>query len=144
MRKITITFLTIVFCLTSSIVWSETVKPTDLVKRNGIIYNKRFSDKPYSGSVKGYGGHFLKGTYRNGKREGVWEEYFDKGQLRLKGTWKNGKREGVWETYHDNGQLSEKRTYKDGKREGLWELYDKNGQLWKKETWKNGEIIKVE
>jgi len=32
MRKLTITFLTIVFCLTSSIAWSETVKPTDLQK----------------------------------------------------------------------------------------------------------------
>ena len=70
------------FCFTSSIVWSETVKPTNLVYRNGIYY-KKFTYKPYSGSVRGTDelGYLLKGAYKDGKEEGVWEFYYDNGQI---------------------------------------------------------------
>ena len=63
MRKLTITFLTIVFCLTSSIAWSETVKPDDLVNRNGITY-KKHSNIPFTGYEDG---RYRKGTYKDGK-----------------------------------------------------------------------------
>ena len=117
MRILTITFLTIVFCLTSSIVWSETVKPTDLVYRNGIYY-KKFTDKPYSGFVKGTDelGYFLKGTYKDGKLHGDYEEYLSNCQLERKLTYKNGKLDGVWEEYYENGQLNYKITFKNGER----------------------------
>jgi len=94
MRKLTITFLTIVFCLTSSIAFSETVKPDDLVERNELTY-KKFSNKPYSG---------------------VAETYFYNGQLNRIETYKDGKKEGVEEWYDENGKLDFKVTYKDGKR----------------------------
>ena len=121
MRKLTITFLTIVFCLTSSIAWSETVKPDDLVERNGIFY-KKFTDKPYSGYVEGE----------------------DKDGYIVKGNYKDGKEEGVYERYYKNGQLEEKGTYKYGKLDGIWEYYFDDGMLWKKVTWKNGKLIKRE
>ena len=41
----------------------------------------------------------------------------------MKGTWKDGKGEGLWEVYHDNGLLWYKGTYKDGIPVGLWEHY---------------------
>jgi hypothetical protein len=87
------------------------------VERNGIAY-KKFTSEPYSGSVEGrdkYGrwGHFFKTTYKNGKIV-VEEWYFDNGKLHKKGTYKNGKRDGVWELYHQNGQLWKKETYKNG------------------------------
>jgi hypothetical protein len=93
MKNLTITFLTIVFCLTSSIAFSETVKQSDLVNRNGIYY-KKFTDKPYSGSVAGKCnvGYFIKGTYQEGKKEGVWESYNEDGWLLAKVTYKNGKK----------------------------------------------------
>ena len=94
MRKLTITFLTIVFCLTSSIAFSETVKPDDLVERNELTY-KKFSNKPYSG---------------------VAETYFYNGQLNRIETYKDGKKEGVEEWYDENGSLSSRITFKDGKR----------------------------
>jgi hypothetical protein len=94
MKKLTITFMTIMFCLTSSIAWSETVAPTDLMERNGITYNKQITDKPYSGSVAGKCnvGYFIKGTYQEGKKEGVWESYNEDGWLLAKVTYKNGKK----------------------------------------------------
>ena len=122
MRKLTITFLTIVFCLTSSIAFSKTVAPTDLVERNGITY-KKFSNKPYSG---------------------VAETYFYNGQLNRIETYKDGKKEGVEEWYDENGKLWMKGTYKDGKKDGVVEWYHENGRLVKKFTYKNGELIKEE
>ena len=86
------------------------VSPDDLVKRDGITY-KKFTNIPFTGSVEGV----PKGTYKNGKRDGVWEMYHLNGQLWMEGTYKDGKKEGVWEYYWDNGQLSVKETYKDGK-----------------------------
>jgi hypothetical protein len=145
MRKLTITFLTIVFCLTSSIAFSKTVAPTDLVERNGITY-KKFSNKPYSGSVEGADELSLsvKGTYRNGKRDGLWEAYWDNGQLRYIRTYKNGVSVGDRESYYKNGKLWMKGTYKDGKKDGVVEWYHENGRLVKKFTYKNGELIKEE
>ncbi|MDG2313138.1 MAG: hypothetical protein P8M15_03800 [Alphaproteobacteria bacterium] len=143
MRKLTIAFLTIVFCLTSSIAWSETVTPTDLVKRNGIYY-KKYTDKPYSGSVKGTDefGYIVKGNYKDGKEEGVWEFYYDNGQIYSKPTYKDGKLHGYYEEYLINGQLERKLTYKNGKLDGVWEEYYENGKLNYKITFENGERVK--
>jgi len=43
------------------------------------------------------------------------EGYHKNGQLWTKGTYKNGKKEGVWELYNDSGSLYKKNTYKDDK-----------------------------
>ena len=169
MRKLTITFLTIVFCLTSSVVLSETVTPTDLVKRNGIYY-KKLTDKPYSGYVEGKSkyGFYEKGTFNDGKQEGIWKYYWTNGLLGEKGTYKDGKQEGIWKSYDENGQLAVKGTYKNhklhgimiryhknghlyqkgifknDKRDGVWETFYENGQLKSKIIWKNGKYIKEE
>ena len=39
-----------------------------------------------------------------------------------------GKVDGLWEQYWDNGQLDNKGNYKDGKKDGLWEWYYPNGK----------------
>ena len=138
MRKLTITFLTIVFCLTSSVVLSETVTPTDLVKRNGIYY-KKLTDKPYSGYAKGKSkyGFFEEGSFNNGKQEGIWKYYWANDLLGEKGTYKDGKQEGIWKSYDENGQLAVKGTYKNDKLHGVMIKYHKNGQLYQKGTFKN-------
>ena len=53
MKKLTLTFLTILFCLTSSVVWSKTVSDDDLVERNGLLF-KKFKEVPFSGQVIAY------------------------------------------------------------------------------------------
>ena len=75
-----------------------------------------------------------------GKKEGIWEEYYDNGKLWSKGSYKNGVLEGYWEYYHDNGQLMSKGLYKNGFRDGILKDYDSNGQLESKGSYKNGEI----
>jgi len=141
MKNLTITFLTIVFCLTSSIAFSETVKPEFLKERNGIIYKKKVTNKPYSGYVEGKkeNGFLVRGTYQNGKKEGIWKTYDWDVQLWTKKTFKDGKLDGVSEIYYDNGRLENKVNYKNGKMNGLSEFYDDKGQLRFLEIWKNGK-----
>ena len=47
----------------------------------------------------------------------------------FKGTYANGKNHGLWERYYENGQLDYKCTYVNGKKYGLWEYYNEDGTI---------------
>jgi antitoxin component YwqK of YwqJK toxin-antitoxin module len=64
-----------------------------------------------------------------GQLHGIWEEYYDNGQLWYKGTFINGIEHGPWITYYDTGQLCYKRTYNMGQRDGIFEWYDEDGSI---------------
>ena len=121
------TFFTVLFCLTSSVGWSETLN--DLVKRDGLFY-KKFTEVPFTGTITGE----EKGKLKNGKSEGSWIAYWENGQLWYKGDYKNGKQEGSWFTYFQNGQLSSKGDFNNGKKEGSWFRYLRDGTVNNKYT----------
>tara|TARA_B110000259_G_scaffold12566_1_gene13387 strand:+ start:153 stop:464 length:312 start_codon:yes stop_codon:yes gene_type:complete len=98
MNKTLITFFTLLFCLTSSVGWSETMD--DLVERDGVHY-KKFTQVPFTGKV-------------DGQENSSWGSYWDNGQLNYKGNYNNGKREGSYELYYRNGQLNKKMKWKYG------------------------------
>ena len=116
----------------------EVVTIDDLVEREGIYY-KKFTDIPFSGKVTG----IEQGTFKNGKKEGPWVNYWDNGQLRLKGDYKNGTSDGPWVSYYGNGQLGGKGDFKDGKKEGPWVYYNEDGTVNEEltGTYKNGEKV---
>ncbi len=74
----------------------------------------------------------------DGVKEGLWEVYWENGQLREKGSYKEGKEHGILEYYYENGQLDSKGSYKDGELDGLLEFYYENGQLASKGSYKGG------
>ena len=111
----------------------------DLVERNDLYY-KKFTNVPFNGEISG----IESGKFKNGKKNGVWEWYYENGQLSTKVNYKDGEPEGFWESYHENGQLEYKGNVKDAKQDGLWEFFNKDGSLKKTETWKNGERINCE
>ena len=88
MNKILITFCTVLFCLTSSVGYSQNiiceytgytcpeVKFKDLVKQDGLFYMK-FTQVPFNGKVKGQ----IQGSFRNGKKEGSWVWYKEDGTI---------------------------------------------------------------
>ena len=49
---------------------------------------------------------------------------WDNGDLKLRYTRKNGKLEGIYERYWQNGQLWQAFNYVDGKKQGLGVLWD--------------------
>ena len=132
MNKTLITFFTVLFCLTSSVGWSETWD--ELIKRDGIYY-KKFSDEPFNGNVT----DDIKGSFKNGKKDGSWFYYSSNGQLSSKGNFKNGKKVGLWIGYWDNGLINYKTEYKNDVLEGSHLEYQNNGQLYSKGKRKNGE-----
>ena len=136
MKKTLITFFTILFCLTSSVVWS--VESIDLVEREGLLY-KKFTDVPFTGEVTG----IQQGLVKNGDLEGLWIGYHDNGKLSWKGDYKNGKKHGSWIDYYKSGQLRKKGNYKNDEREGSWVWYSQDGTIYKvmTGTYKNGKKI---
>ena len=131
--KLIKTLLTILFIsLLSSPSWSVTFG--DLVERDGLYYEK-FTDVPFNGQVTGV----EQGSFKSGKREGAWIDYWDNGQLWHKGEYKKGKKEGAWVRYHKSGQLNTNVNYKNGMKEGTLVSYHGNGQLRLKGNYKNDE-----
>lgn len=50
-----------------------------------------------------------KGNYKDGKKDGLWEEYYKNGQLKSRKNYIDDREEGLRESYFENGQLREKR-----------------------------------
>ena len=122
MNKTLITFLTVLFCLTSSVGYSQyivceytgfncpEIDLKELIKKDDLFY-KKFTDVPFSGTVVGKD----QGSLRGGKREGLWVGYYDNGLLRYKSIWQNGKREG-YSVWYDSVFEGLTGTYKNGIR----------------------------
>jgi len=123
----------VLMCLVSFPSWGLSMD--DLVERRGIYY-KKFSDVPFTGETDG----FWRGSFKDGKREGSFEFYWESGDLRTKGNFKDNQRHGFWISYFENGQLFFKGEYKNGNEEGYWEEYRKDGSVLRRRTgtYKNG------
>ena len=132
--------LLIIFNLLLTLVsWSKDVDYNDLVKRDGLYYEK-FSNDPFTGKVTGR----MQGNYKDGKREGEHLGYFENGQLSYKGNYKDGKKEGEHLYYYESiGQLWSKINYKDGKYEGKQLWYSMDGKLEATYIYKDGKVIKT-
>jgi len=71
----------------------------------------------------------------NGKREGLWKEYYYYEILLYEGHYKEGNRDGLWKYYHVNGNLWFEGHYRNDREEGLWKEYDQKGVLIKREVY---------
>jgi len=94
----------------------------------GVLVRENEYFVQYQGSVVAQYGQ-LKKTYKDGKVDGPYEDYYENGQIRFKTTLKNGKEDGPYEEYYENGQLKIKTTYKNGELDGPTKEYYENGQL---------------
>ena len=126
--------LTILLCLSASIVWSETMG--DLIWRDGVYY-KKFSDVPFNGKVDGD----IKGQFKNGKKEGTWVRYYENGQLFSVSNYNMGRKDGAWVTYNNKGMLIEKGLYINNLEEGTWIRFYENGEISYKGDFINGKKV---
>ena len=127
MNKTLITFFIVLFCLTSSVGWSETLSLKDLVKRDGTYYQK-FQNNPFTGKIEtSEDGMFYKEYFKDGKRDGKYEVYDNRdGTMVLLGSYKQGKKDGVWLNYKTNGDVLTNRSYVDGKLVKCKSVYKSN------------------
>ena len=82
-----------------------------------------------------------RGTYIDGEFDGLFEKFYEDGLLWVRENYRDGERDGLREFFYINGQLGIRGNYIDGKKDGLWEDFDTNGNLTKTETWENGVLV---
>lgn len=74
-----------------------------------------------------------------GQFHGLYENFYENGQLRQKYYCKDGERDGSFEQYSQDGCLEMKCSFKNGKRDGLFRQYFKNGKVSLEVMFKDGE-----
>ena len=84
------------------------------------------------------------GRYQFGKKDGLYNSWYENGQKGKEGTFKNDIGEGKWTYWYENGQKWKEGTYKDGREDGLWTYWYENGQKSSEVTWKDGKSISDE
>ena len=107
MKQLFLSFLTILFFLTTSVVLGETLDKRYLVERNGLLY-KNYSPVPFTGKVTGE----WSGKIVDGRKIGLWKTYWLNGSLASEGKYGNvGEKVGIWKIFNGEGQLLSKYTY---------------------------------
>ena len=73
-----------------------------------------------------------------GRRQGMWKEYYDDGNLKAEGSYVDDKKDGFWKFYYKNGNLEEKGKYILGNPDSIWMWYYSDGKLLRKENFYGG------
>jgi hypothetical protein len=70
-------------------------------------------------------------------------KYHNNGNVWVKGQ-KNskGQHEGIWEIFYEDGNIFSRTSYKEGKEDGIVEWFDEQRNIVKTYVWKKGKLIK--
>jgi len=75
----------------------------------------------------------------NGKKEGIYKEWFYNGTLKIECNYINGMKNGFYKEYDNyDGSLSLECTFIDDKLNGIYKEYYENGILWKEKYYIDG------
>ena len=74
-----------------------------------------------------------------GKKEGPWKYYNEKGNVISSGSYQNNQQIGKWVFLYENGKTEQAGEYKQGKADGLWQWYFKDGNLKREEEFYEGK-----
>lgn len=106
----------------------------DLYESDGVWF--QISGIPFTGEIKSKS---TSGWMVEGKKHGLWTEYWENGQVNSSGEYVNGRQDGFWVRYWESGNLRDKGNYIDGRRDGLWVRYWGNGELRDEGVYKDGK-----
>ena len=112
--------LTLLIVILSTPISGEILDTINLIKKNGLFYNK-ISDKLFTGFVvfKYDNGKIKsKGSFKNGMEDGYWVDFNQNGSLFSKGNYTKGLPHGNFKFYHENGELEEEGYFIFGVKEG--------------------------
>ena len=136
-------FFSLYFFLLSTPVYCEIFNADNIIKKEGLFYNK-ITKKLFSGVAEfkyANGKLRAKGSFKMGKEEGFWKDYNENGTTFSKGNYVNGSPHGIFKFYHENGILEEQGKFIFGVKEGYWNTYWDNGNLKRQGKWKNGKAM---
>lgn len=98
------------------------------------------SNNEPNGVSRGYLGGKLafERGYKNGKKDGVWKEYYPNGILKYDGAYKDNMPDGEWKFYFESGKIKSIENYQNGKQHGVFIVYDEEGNITSKMYYENG------
>ena len=114
-------FLSSVFCLLSSIAFSQSQQK---VNTNG--YNKFYYE---NGKISS------EGSMRDGRPDGYWKTYLPNGKTKSEGNRKNYELDSLWKFYDNNGKIVTEINYLKGKKDGLKRSWDVDGYVVSEENY---------
>ncbi len=105
----------------------DTINLTDVAgKRQGkwIVTNKLVNKPCYTADQK-----VEEGKYTDGKKTGIWKEFYCNNNLKSEITYENNRPSGYAKMYHENGKMKEEGLWKNNRWVGDYKLYYENGQV---------------
>jgi len=75
-----------------------------------------------------------------GGKIGVWTYYLKKDTIGHIITYKDGDKNGLFQDFHYNGKMKIEGNYKNGKKDGEWKYYDSYGSMTSFKVFKDGEL----
>ena len=117
--------------------WSLPNGKTEITKG----YDRGFQDGPYQRFDPLTGQLISEGTYRHGKLDGEWKDYYSSGKIRRTGRYRHGSTEGEWVSYFENGQRERVSTYANDNLDGSLRTYNMAGELVLEKVYANGELL---
>jgi len=96
-----------------------------------------------------YGVIYKVQNYEDGVKTSKWETDFDAGDESVTRDnkrivhYSDGKLDGEWKFYNEKGKCIEKGNYRDDKKDGIWIYYYANGQLNKVQIMDGGKLMEV-
>jgi antitoxin component YwqK of YwqJK toxin-antitoxin module len=78
-----------------------------------------------------------------GEREGLWEIFYEDGNIFSRAPYKDGKIDGIDEWFYTNGNIHFRTPFKDGNMDGIQEEFNEQGNIVKTTLWKEGELIET-
>lgn len=78
--------------------------------------------------------------YENGKKNGLFLEYYRNGKLKYRKKYKNDQLTDTACYYHKNGNISQLQILKDGQKVGCWKKFNENGQVFSAFNFKDDEF----
>jgi antitoxin component YwqK of YwqJK toxin-antitoxin module len=67
--------------------------------------------------------------WKNDLKDGIWEQYYIGGMLKMKGNYSGNKLEGDFIVYNETGKPYLKGKYTDDKRQGKWTFFNEDGTV---------------
>lgn len=71
----------------------------------------------------------MKGNIKNGLRDGLWQAWYENGNLWSEAEYLKGINHGKSVTYFENGKIRYEGKFDNGKKVGEWKYYDEAGNL---------------
>jgi hypothetical protein len=114
------------------------IKPLTDYGYQETIYLNKLIDTSYCCPIN-YGLVYYNGKLFSGKAVA----YHENGQIREERNYVDGKKEGLWQEWYKNGMNSQITNWKNGKPDGLNILYHENGRIWYEYLYKEGANVHI-